>query len=108
MTLPTTTDDVLDSLGLMRKQPVNADWVTPLTLFGVGIVTGAATALLLAPKTGREMRHDIKSAAANTTATVANQLPSLPAMPSIPALGIGSESKSTEFVGHTTTPIEAK
>lgn len=104
MSLPTTTDDVLDSLGLMRKQPIASDWVTPVALFGVGLVTGAATALLLAPKSGREIREDLRTAAANTSATVANQLPALPAMPSIPSLGSSSTSEpSDERVAHHST-----
>ncbi|MCB9669793.1 MAG: YtxH domain-containing protein [Alphaproteobacteria bacterium] len=78
-----TTDDVLGSLGLMRK-PVQQDWVTPAALFGAGLVTGAAAAALLTPRRGSEVRAEIADAARNVQSTVstlahevANVMPTL-------------------------------
>jgi hypothetical protein len=60
-----TSEDLLNSLGLTRAQPQSAvpHWMTPVAIFTMGLVTGAAGALLLTPKTGRELRHDLRDAA---------------------------------------------
>jgi len=58
-------EEVLNSLGLSRLPPQNTTmaWVTPLAIFGAGLVAGVAGAVLLTPKTGREVRHDLRDAA---------------------------------------------
>ena len=43
-----------------------------LGVFGAGLVVGAGLGLLLAPKTGRELRHEI----ADTASSAINKLPS--------------------------------
>jgi hypothetical protein len=49
-------EDILDALGIETE----ASWLpTALAGFGVGCVVGAAVALMLAPKSGRELRGDI-------------------------------------------------
>jgi len=52
-------DDLLETLGLQRRG--NADWVAPaVTALGVGLIVGAALGLLLAPKSGSELREDLR------------------------------------------------
>ena len=58
-TLP-SRDDLAKAVGL---QPRNDDMLLPLTMFGAGILVGAAVALLFAPKAGRELREDLNDRA---------------------------------------------
>jgi hypothetical protein len=52
-------DDLLDMIGLQRSS--STDWVAPaLTALGVGLLVGAGLGLLLAPKTGAELRGDLR------------------------------------------------
>ena len=52
-------DDVLDLVGLRRSD--TNDWVVPaLTALGVGLLVGTGLGLLLAPKTGAELRDDLR------------------------------------------------
>lgn len=49
-------DDILEALGI----ETGSSWLpTALAGFGVGCIVGAAVAMLLAPKSGRELRSDI-------------------------------------------------
>jgi gas vesicle protein len=49
-------EDILDALGIQR----DSNWLpTALAGFGVGCLVGATVALMLAPKSGRELRGDI-------------------------------------------------
>jgi len=51
-------DDILDALGIERA----GNWFGPAAAaFGIGLVVGAAAALLLAPKSGQELREDLTS-----------------------------------------------
>lgn len=53
-------DELLSKLGLERK-PSAGEWlVGALGPFGVGVLVGAGIALLLAPRSGRELREDIR------------------------------------------------
>jgi hypothetical protein len=53
-------DDLLEAIGLQRKNAL--DWVAPaMTALGVGILVGAGLGLLLAPKSGREIREDLRN-----------------------------------------------
>jgi hypothetical protein len=52
-------EDVLGVLGLAPKQSAGASVLGALGLFGLGLVAGAGAALLLAPKSGVEMRRDL-------------------------------------------------
>jgi YtxH-like protein len=62
-----SSDDILDALGLARKQtPFDAAIPTALA-FVAGAAAGAGLALLLAPKSGREMRADISNKASEMT-----------------------------------------
>ncbi|MBI3180807.1 MAG: YtxH domain-containing protein [Myxococcales bacterium] len=54
-------DDVLALLGLERKRGA-ADWILPaIGFFGVGMLVGAGLGLMLAPKSGLELREDIRA-----------------------------------------------
>jgi len=50
-------DDVLDLLGLQRK---GTDWAPAITALGVGLLVGAGIGLLLAPKSGADLRDDLR------------------------------------------------
>ena len=54
-------DDLLALLGLETKQSGTGQLLATLGTFGVGVLVGAGVALLLAPKTGRELRQDISA-----------------------------------------------
>lgn len=55
-----TKDDVLATLGLKSKPRAVQRLGGALGLLGVGLLVGAAVALLLAPKSGRELRSDLE------------------------------------------------
>jgi hypothetical protein len=62
-----STDDILSALGLQRQRTMY-DAALPTTLaFVAGAAAGAGIALLLAPKSGREMRQDISNKATELT-----------------------------------------
>ena len=50
-----TVDDVLYYLGLERRTSA----VPKFLLLGVGVLVGAGVGLMLAPRSGRELRHQI-------------------------------------------------
>lgn len=50
--------DLAASIGLEARSS-SADVFTILGAFGTGIILGAGVALLLAPKAGHEIRHDL-------------------------------------------------
>jgi hypothetical protein len=54
-------DDILGALGLQSKPSATSWAFGTLGLFGLGIIVGAGVALLLAPKTGPEMRREIEN-----------------------------------------------
>lgn len=54
-------DDLLGYLGLQTRRS-STDWVAPtLTAFGVGMLVGVGVGLLMAPKSGNELRSDLKN-----------------------------------------------
>jgi hypothetical protein len=62
-----SSDDILDALGLARKStPIDAAIPTALA-FVAGLAAGAGVALLLAPKSGREVRQDLSNKASELT-----------------------------------------
>lgn len=52
-------DDILATLGLERKSSMTSDVLGAVGLFGLGLLVGAAGALLLAPKSGQDLREDL-------------------------------------------------
>ena len=53
-------NDVLGWLGLQKQQSRGTWFLGGLGFLGAGLVVGAAVALCMAPKTGRELRDDLK------------------------------------------------
>jgi gas vesicle protein len=54
-----TKEDILAAIGLAPK-PSAGQWMAgTLSVFGLGLIVGAGAALLLTPRTGREMRGDL-------------------------------------------------
>ena len=54
-----TKEDVLASLGLAFKPSLSQRTLGALGTFGLGALVGAGVALLLAPRTGQELRGDL-------------------------------------------------
>ena len=52
-------NDLLAKLGLQMQPSVGYSVLTTIGPFALGIMVGAAVALMLAPKTGRELRQDL-------------------------------------------------
>jgi hypothetical protein len=53
-------NDVLRFIGLQRRRSVGGYIATGVGFFSAGLLLGAGAALLLAPKTGRDMRDDLR------------------------------------------------
>lgn len=53
-------DDVLELVGLEERRSTGDKMVPALALFGAGVLVGVGLGLMLAPKPGRELRHDVK------------------------------------------------
>lgn len=58
-----SSDDLLSVLGLARRPTVLDAAIPTGVAFVAGLAAGAGIALLLAPKTGREMRQDLSQRA---------------------------------------------
>ena len=54
-------DDFLGILGLETKHTFTNQLLGTLATFGVGLLVGAGVALLLAPKAGSVLRHDLRA-----------------------------------------------
>lgn len=52
-------DDILHALGLEKKRSSTEKMLPMIGIFGAGLLVGAGIALLLAPKSGREIREAI-------------------------------------------------
>jgi len=63
-------DDILAALGLARRNSLQNAWLPAVGLFAAGIAVGTGVALLLAPKTGRDIRHDLRDRARDFTRRV--------------------------------------
>lgn len=53
-------DDLLDKLGLPTKSSGGAAVAAALGTFGVGLLVGVGIGFMLAPKSGRGLREDIR------------------------------------------------
>ncbi len=58
-----SSEDILAALGLQRKQSPLDALFPAIGIFAAGLAVGTGVALLLAPKSGREMRREIKGKA---------------------------------------------
>lgn len=63
-------DDVLSALGLERRRSFAASIAPIASGFAAGALAGAAIALLFAPKSGREVRRELKGRASEVTRRV--------------------------------------
>jgi hypothetical protein len=54
-------DDFLGLLGLESKHSFTNRLFGTLGTFGIGLLVGAGVALLLAPKAGGDLRHDLRA-----------------------------------------------
>jgi gas vesicle protein len=52
-------DDILAALGLEMKSTFTSRMLGTLGIFGCGLLVGAGAALILAPKSGSELREDL-------------------------------------------------
>jgi hypothetical protein len=64
-------DDILEMVGLQTRQDTT---VSVLTAFGVGLLVGAGVGLLLAPKSGREIREDLRGRISGATDQIASSV----------------------------------
>jgi len=53
-------DEILGLLGLEKKPSPGATLASALGTFGVGLLVGAGIALILAPKSGPELRQELR------------------------------------------------
>lgn len=68
-------EDLLNALGLEAK-PSTTLWLAGvLGTFGVGLLVGAGLGLLLAPKTGQELRGDLRNRFRRTCDDVSDLAP---------------------------------
>jgi len=73
-------DSVLNAIGLQRQteSAMLTETILPaLAVFSAGLLVGAGIALLVTPKTGRQLRDDLSRKANELTDTVRNTLPAL-------------------------------
>ena len=52
-------DDILHALGLEKKRSATEKMLPMIGIFGAGLLVGAGIAMLLTPKSGREIREAI-------------------------------------------------
>jgi hypothetical protein len=52
-------EDILAALGLEQKSSMTSEVLATVGIFGLGLLVGAAGALLLAPKSGQDLREDL-------------------------------------------------
>jgi gas vesicle protein len=73
MALPNINkDDILEALGLESR----GGWIgTAAAAFGIGLAVGAAAALLLAPKSGSELREELANRVNRARERVQQEMP---------------------------------
>jgi hypothetical protein len=54
-------EELLDLIGLERSRSTGDKLVPALALFGAGVLVGVGLGLMLAPRPGRELRHDLRA-----------------------------------------------
>ncbi len=58
-------DDVLEAFGVQRVPPAGSYTLPALGFFGVGMLVGAGLGMIFAPKSGSELRDDLKHRASD-------------------------------------------
>jgi len=73
-------NQLLNAIGLrqIRVRNTFADTAGPVALFSAGILLGAGVALMLTPKSGRELRNDLSRQAKQLGTAVRERMPTLP------------------------------
>lgn len=54
-------EHLLEMLGLEQRRSIAARALPALALLGTGVVLGVGVGLMVAPRSGRELRHDLRS-----------------------------------------------
>ena len=67
-------DDLLAVLGLQTRSSTVSDVFGSIGLIGLGMFIGASAALMMAPKSGRELREDLSTRLNGTTRRVADRV----------------------------------
>ena len=67
-------DDVLAALGLQTRSSALSSVFGSIGLIGLGMIIGAGAALMMAPKSGRELREDLSTKLNGTTRRVAERV----------------------------------
>jgi hypothetical protein len=67
-------DDVLAALGLQARTSALSSVFGSIGLIGLGMIIGAGAALMMAPKSGRELREDLSTRLNGTTRRVADRV----------------------------------
>lgn len=65
-----SSEDILSALGLSRKRSGLEMLLPAAGVFVAGLAIGTGVALLLAPKPGRQLRHDLKNKANELTGRI--------------------------------------
>jgi len=60
-------DDVLAALGLTRRRTLTEGLITAAGIFAAGAFVGTTVALMVAPKTGRDLRGELRNRANDLT-----------------------------------------
>ncbi len=77
-------DDVLELLGLETRR-TTADYLLPAVgFFGLGLIVGAGLGLMLAPKSGAQLREDIRQRLTGGPDQMAGQFPQAAQAPERP------------------------
>ena len=76
-------EDIASAVGLEARSSSTGDMLTAFTIFGTGMILGAALVLLFAPKAGHEIHHDIAEKVGEIGGHLRTQAPQ-PAAPAEP------------------------